>query len=358
MPPTRTAVGSVARLGDFEALPPEVEPRPREQWATGDCVVCEMLDDGSGPFSIEPAGGGTEEIAPGDRLIGALGTRAATLQVVGDWRAVEDDLVLDTLTPAGVLGRCTSASVPPPPMAKVRYLGHAIRDGEPCTMRGLVEPVEPRPLEAPVVLIIGTSMDAGKTIAAVGIIRELKRMGLRVAGAKLTGVGRFRDILAMRDAGADYIGDFVDAGLPSTAVPAADYEPALRLLLSKLSASEPDVAVIEAGASPLEPYNGDLVVDVLAESVALTVLCASDPYAVVGVMSAFGTRPDLIAGRATSTSAGIALVEKLVSVPALNVLDPASAPELAGLLRERLAEPAQQRGGESMASVVNEDEDA
>ena len=34
-----------------------------------------------------------------------------------------------------------------------------------------------------------------------------------VIGTKLTGAGRYRDILAMRDAGADYIFDFVDAGL-------------------------------------------------------------------------------------------------------------------------------------------------
>ncbi|MEO8091130.1 MAG: hypothetical protein ABI726_00295 [bacterium] len=53
-------------------------------------------------------------------------------------------------------------------------------------------------------------------------------------------------------------------------------------------------------------------------------------------MSAFEIRPDLIAGRATCTEAGVALVEKLVSVPALNMLDPASGPKLASFLRERL----------------------
>ena len=52
-----------------------------------------------------------------------------------------------------------------------------------------------------------------------------------------------------------------------------------------------------------------------------TVLSASDPYAVTGVTSAFGNRPDLVTGLATSTPAGIELVEKLSGIKALNVLD-------------------------------------
>jgi hypothetical protein len=331
----RTVVGSVARLADFERRPPAIEPRPRAGWDTGDFVVCEMLD--AGPLRIEVPSGEDDSIRLGDRLVGVLGRRAATLQAVGDWRAVEEDLLLDTLTPAGVLGRCTSASIPPPPMARLRYLGHAVRDSEPVTMRGVVEPVPSRALEAPVVLIIGTSMDAGKTVSAAAIVRELTGMGRRVAGAKLTGVGRYRDILAMRRAGAYYITDFVEAGLPSTVVPPDTYEAALRHICSALASHQPDVVVAEAGASPLEPYCGDVAVRMLAGNVRMTVLCASDPYAVVGVMTAFGKEPDLIAGRATSTEAAIALVEKLASIPALNLLNPASAPELASLLRERLA---------------------
>ena len=63
----------------------------------------------------------------------------------------------------------------------------------------------------------------------------------------------------MRDAGADAVLDFVDVGLPTTVCPAADFKPALRTLLSMISGEEPDVVVAEAGASPLEPYNGGTV---------------------------------------------------------------------------------------------------
>jgi hypothetical protein len=335
----RTVIGSVARGGDFAARPPEIVPRPRSSWATGDYVVGEMLDGDLDVFPVEPPEGGAEEIVPGDRLIGALGTRAATLTLVGDWRGVGDDLMLETLTQGGVFGRCTSTAAPPPPIARLRYLGHAARDGEPVTMRSCVATPPGPALRAPVILIIGTSMDAGKTVAAVAIVRALKTMGLRVVGAKLTGVGRVRDILAMRDAGADHVLDFVDAGLPSTVVPAADYEETLAIMLAQIAAAGPDVVVAEAGASPLEPYHGELAIAGLGDRVCATVLCASDPYAVVGVIEAFGRRPDLVSGRATSTSAGVELVERLVGIQAINMFDPEIGAKLDAFLAERLPAP-------------------
>ena len=79
-------------------------------------------------------------------------------------------------------------------------------------MRDYAQDVSEREFELPVVLLVGTSMSAGKTTSAKVIVRLLREAGLVVVGAKLTGAGRYRDILAMQDAGADYIFDFVDAG--------------------------------------------------------------------------------------------------------------------------------------------------
>ena len=76
--------------------------------------------------------------------------------------------------------------------------------------------------------------------------------------------------------------------------------------------------------------------DELNGNVKCTILCASDPYSVVGVEKAFGLKPDLVTGLATSTSAAIALVNKLAGVNALNVLDPASMPQLREILRRKL----------------------
>jgi hypothetical protein len=327
---------SVTRIADFDRKPPGELALPRSDWQTGHYVLAEVTERGAVPFSIESSSGRAVEVAPGDAIVGALGRRTATLEAVGDWRAVGEDLEMETLTAGGLLGRCTSASIPPPRMATVRYRAHAVRDGTPLAMTDFVPAVPERKLEAAVVLIVGTSMEAGKTIAAKAVVRALKHMGLTVAAAKLTGVARYRDILAVSDAGADRVADFVDVGLPSTAVPAEQFEPRLRSLLSLISEGEPDAAVLEAGASPLEPYNGDVAVKSLGDRIRCTVLCASDPYAVVGVMNAFGIEPDLISGRATSTEAATDLIAKLCDIEALNLLDRRSHPRLREILRARL----------------------
>ncbi len=102
--------------------------------------------------------------------------------------------------------------------------------------------------------------------------------------------------------------------------------------------------VAEAGASPLEPYNGAAAMDELGDNIACTILCASDPYAVVGVRDAFALDPDLVAGRAAQTSAAVELVRKLTGLRALNVIDRRTVPEFRAFLAEKLnisiAEPA------------------
>jgi hypothetical protein len=329
----RTSVTRIAWLDETTTC-----PLPRAEWGTGDYVLCEVVGEADRPHEVETTTGRMAEVITGDLVVGALGTRSATLEAVGDWHAVGDDLRLDALTRGGVFGRATSVTPFARPLViPLRYRGHVLVDGIKARMQDFVLPVEPRPLDAPVVLVIGTSMTAGKTTTVITIIRRLRRMGLVVAGMKVTGVARYREILGMSDAGASPVADFVDAGLPSTICPPAEYRAALDHLLARLAAGSPDAVVVECGSSPLEPYNVDLAVDALREHVRCTVLCASDPYAVLGVAQAFDAVPDLIAGRATSTTAGIGLVERLSGgVRGLDLLDSDAHGALDALLVERL----------------------
>jgi hypothetical protein len=81
-----------------------------------------------------------------------------------------------------------------------------------------------------------------------------------------------------------------------------------------------------------------VVIEALREHVAMTVLCASDPYAVLGVQQAFADRlqPDLVSGPAANTQAAVELVEKLCGLPALNLVDRRNHQALLDLLKERL----------------------
>ncbi len=340
LPKERYVFGSLTRLAPFGLEPFAVEPLAKPRWATGDYVVGEVVRGSSHLSRVELVTGRMAEVAVGDRVVGVLAEREATLEVVGTWKEIGDDLEMQALTSAGLFGRATSIATPLPELLTLRYRGHVVIAGDKKTMSDWVTAAPGQDLRAPVILLIGTSMRAGKTISAGVLIRLLKQQGLRVVGAKITGAGRYRDILSMSDAGADAVFDFVDVGLPTTICPEREYRPRLKLLLRKIAAEEPQVVVIEAGASPLEPYNGSAAVAELNSNLCCTFLCASDPYAAVGVMVAFGLRPDRVTGVAASTSTGVRLIRKLTGVPAVNILDPENQPLLRRLLREKLAETA------------------
>lgn len=330
---------SMTRISDLGEAPYETSPLSRSDWATGDYVLVEVLTRSS-ERTVELTTGRMIELAEGDLVVGALGHRYATLEATGSWEAVEEDGRMEILTGGGLLGRCTSRSMLLAPLPEVRYVAHVARDGEKVRMKDFVE--EPRSrsrYEIPTILIIGTSMSAGKTSAGRVLVRCLKSMGQRVLAAKVTGAGRSRDMLSMLDAGADEVMDFVDVGLPSTVHPEEEYREALGILLARMAATAADVAVVEVGASPLEPYNGATAVSMLEDAVRMTVLCASDPYAVVGVMEAFGTDPDLVTGITSNTRAGVELVEELTGIRCLNVRDKDALPALIDLLRDRLDLP-------------------
>ena len=175
-------------------------------------------------------------------------------------------------------------------------------------------------------------MSAGKTTCGRIVTHMLVDSGLKVVGGKLTGAGRYRDILAFKDAGADSVFDFVDVGLPSTILEGEQFLPLLKQLLTKIQESNPDVAVLEIGASPLEPYNGDLAITAIANNIVFTILSTADPYAVYGVMESFNLKPDLVSGPATNTIAGRSLIEQLCQVRPLNLVDSETGPTLAQLL--------------------------
>lgn len=327
---------SLTRISNLPDIQFSLERLPQNQWATGDYVVGEVNPHHRGLSSIELGNGRMIEVTDGDQIVGAFGQRCATLEAVGDWQAIGADLQMEALTSAGLFGKVTSKSAFLPTLLSLTYKGHVMVSGKKVGMRDFVPTLPERPFTLPIVLIVGTSMSAGKTSSARIIVRMLKEAGLKVIGAKLTGAGRYRDVLSVRDAGADWIFDFVDVGLPSTVCPPEEYRQALRQLLTRMMTVEADVLVAEAGASPLEPYNGATAIEEIESNVRCMVLCASDPYGVVGVSTAFKRQPHVVAGAAANTEAGIQLVEKLSGMKALDLLDKRSLPKLRAILKETL----------------------
>ncbi len=328
--------GSLARIADFGNSNFDVQPLDRSHWATGDYVQGVVTGIPTRLYRIEDRIGHMVRVEPGDWVVGALGDREATLEGVGSWVDIGDDGVMHALTAAGLMGRYTSMATMLPEPLSLKYQGHLCRSGRKVCMTDFALRSDNYEFSVPTLLLVGTSMSAGKTTTGRRVCKELDRAGLHVVGAKLTGAGRYRDILSFLKTGAREIFDFVDVGLPSTVVPADEYRRAIRPLLSHINDCAPDLLVAEAGASPLEPYNGAAIMEELGENIVCTILCASDPYAVVGVQQAFGLKPDLVAGPATTTSAAVELLRKLTGLHGINVIDPDRKLEFREFLREQL----------------------
>lgn len=328
---TQTFLASIARIADFDKNPYDVRPLDHSVWHSGDYVRTEVTGTRSDLYAVESCSGEMVPVQAGDQVIGALGHREATLEGVGSYEAVERN-EMHALTSAGLIGVFTSYSILLPKPLSLSYRGHIVRDGHKVTMKQFAIKDGDHRFNVPTILIIGTSMSAGKTVTGRRLCEVLSSAGLDVVGAKLTGAGRYRDIASFKRAGAAHVFDFVDVGLPSTVVPEKEFRAAIRPLLGRIDSMHPDFLVAETGASPLEPYNVEAAMQELGDNVVGIILAASDPYAVVGVEQAFGVKPDLVTGPAANTSAAVALVRKLANLPAINVIDREKLPEFAAFL--------------------------
>ncbi|MCA1718241.1 MAG: hypothetical protein LC781_15940 [Actinobacteria bacterium] len=99
---------SLTRISNLPEVSFSVEELPREEWETGDYVVGKVNPSRSGLSPIEQRDGRMVEVIEGDLVVGAFGKRYATLESVGEWQEIGDDLQMEALTAAGLFGKVTS----------------------------------------------------------------------------------------------------------------------------------------------------------------------------------------------------------------------------------------------------------
>jgi len=100
--------------------------------------------------------------------------------------------------------------------------------------------------DIPVLAVVGTSMDSGKTTTAAHLARGLRNLGWRVGYAKATGTAAGGDPSLMIDAGADPVLDFTDAGFASTyRLPPRTVEAIFRDLVGHLAQASVDAILVE-----------------------------------------------------------------------------------------------------------------
>jgi hypothetical protein len=310
----------------------------------GVVVALRVLNDKSTYNQIELPSGRMAQVKRGDIVAAALGHRKALFGYSGHLpeRLAPGDVV-QLLNIGGVAGLCDSINpnLGKPFDAEVLgtvlsfpYLGERI--GVPARVGDERLDLGARLTThgVPVVALVGSCMNSGKTAAACALVQELVHGRLTVDGLKATGVSLRRDILAMEDAGARRTSIFTDFGVVTTT---ATNAPALaRTLVSRLADGghgRPDLIVAEMGDGLIGTYGVDaiLAAEDLRAAFTAVVLAANDPVAAWGgiqiLENEYGIRPVAVTGPATDNDVGTSLIEARTGVAAINART--DAPRLA-----------------------------
>lgn len=192
-------------------VPVSHEPDP------GRVVLARVISIGKHK-DIEGVNGRKMALFPGDVIAGALGHRYATDQFEG--YAAASGPTGHLLGQGGVCGEVRSKNEKMVDPTCIEWVG-CLKDPDGqllhlrrCSLHSRYELI---PAQARMLLVVGGTMNSGKTTVAAQAIRSLSGQGRRVAAAKITGTACRKDLGIMEDAGAVRVLDFTDCGHPSTA---------------------------------------------------------------------------------------------------------------------------------------------
>ncbi len=286
-----------------------------------------------------------EVLQVGQVIVGVLGSRKALRGFSGNppQRLRQGDQ-LYLLNKGGVIGECTAFNRDLGWPARVEYLGSVAFHGRPVSLKDDALSLYEGPLpELPVVMVMGTCMNAGKTTVCKQILQMFTQKGFSVNAGKVAGVACLQDTVKMKQFGADKVLSFQDFGLSST-TGVKSLAPIARSLIHHLAEPSPDFIVLEMGDGILGGYQVASVFndkELMSRSLC-TILCANDLMGVWGGiqwMSQHGPvpqaqRPALISGPVTDSEEGIRYIEENWQIPAANAFD--SAGKICTLLLESL----------------------
>lgn len=237
------------------ATPTNRAPRP------GDLILA-RVERIAQHTRIQLRNGRRSLLYPRDHVVVAYGNRYAPDQFEAE---VPDDLDICHLVAAGgIAARAISKHISLKWPTTIRPVGYCLNGaGKVLNLRdyGLNRPIMHEAASKPVIAVIGTSMNSGKTTTVAALVKGLTAAGHRVAAVKATGTGSGNDLWAYEDAGAAKVLDFTDAGHPSTfRIPHGEIAECFEILVAACVADDAiDIVVVEIADGLLHFETAELV---------------------------------------------------------------------------------------------------
>ena len=294
--------------------------------------------------SLENPSGRIHLIQDGTRAVFVFGNRYAPDFYEG---LVPDHIVseVDLLARSGVIGIVKTKNSRMKDATAIKLGGYVCaEDGTVLntTSFPLIRPKATRRKEprAKMVLVCGTSMNSGKSMAASACCWALHSMGRKVRGAKVTGTASLQDILHMNDAGAEHYADFTAFGYPSTyLLPETTILRIFRDLDLKYANNPRNFWVVECADGINQRETSMLLrCESVRKRIHKLIFCANDAFGAIGglrvLKEQFNLVPDGLSGVCSSSPLHVRELSGFTDIPVFNSLQ-ANLRQLGGILMSR-----------------------
>lgn len=269
---------------------------------SGDLVLGKIIQIGQHK-KIQLAEGRTSESYIGDYVVLTCGDRYAPDQFEGVAQLDSDGA--DLLAGGGLIGKMQLANDRMIEPTRIQPLGLlSDKDNNVINVERYALSASESRHTLPVIGVVGSSMNSGKTTAVASLAFGLRNTGLKVATIKITGTGAFGDFNAFHDAGSSVVLDFTDAGMASTyRQPIERIDDGFDVLLGYAEKQGAQIAIVELADGIFQDETAALLKSSRIRDSFLGVLfTAGDALSVVGgvnVLRKIGLKPFAVSGKVT-----------------------------------------------------------
>lgn len=296
----------------------------------GDVVYGEIIRIGE-HSSLENKSGRIHMVHNGSLGVFVYGNRYAPDYYEGVIPTEYTDVV-DLLARSGVVGQVRTKNSLRKDPTKVKILGYV------CDKSGNIintldynqinpkETVKNMP-RAKLILVCGTSMNSGKSMAATACCWALATLGHTVRASKITGTASLKDILNMNDAGAEHYSDFTYLGHPSTYKLEKDELLRIFNLLDLKYANNPkNYWVVEIADGIIQRETAMLLkMKEVRSRIHRFIFCASDAFGAIGglqiLKDEFKLTPHALSGICSSSPIQLKELSSYTNIEVFNSIE-------------------------------------